>query len=43
MLKEKSKQIDKNIEDVKNVETNVENIDKIILRILNGNLQKRFY
>jgi len=30
MLKEKSKQIDKNIEDIKNVETNVENIDKII-------------
>ena len=30
MLKEKSKQIDKNIEDIKDVETNVENIDKII-------------
>ena len=30
LLKEKSKQIDKNIEDIKDVETNVENIDKII-------------
>ena len=30
ILKEKSKQIDKNIENIKNVETNVENIDKII-------------
>ena len=30
ILKEKSKQIDKNIEDIKDVETNVENIDKII-------------
>ena len=30
MLKEKSKQIDKNIENIKNVEANVENIDKII-------------
>ena len=30
ILKEKSKQIDKNIENIKNVGTNVENIDKII-------------
>ena len=30
MLKEKEKQIDKNIDNIKNVESNVENIDKII-------------
>ena len=30
MLMEKSSQIDKNIDDIKNVESNVENIDKII-------------
>ena len=30
MLKEKEKQIEKNIDNIKNVESNVENIDKII-------------
>ena len=30
MLKDKSNQINKNIENIKNVEGNVENIDKII-------------
>ena len=30
MLKDKKKQIDKNIDNIKNVEANIENIDKII-------------
>ena len=30
MLNEKSKQIDKNIDNIQNVEANIENIDKII-------------